>query len=79
MASELKNANTDSIQDDILFSVGSTSASSEMDILSHQIKANAKGLIDSGDYASALSVLNQLKQMLPNDSEIDELINLCNK
>ena len=55
------------------------SASSEMDILSHQIKANAKGLIDSGDYTSALSVLNQLKQMLPNDSEIDELINLCNK
>lgn len=46
----------------------------ELDILSRQIKNNAKAMIESGSYKQAQDILNQLKSMQPQDKEIDELL-----
>lgn len=49
------------------------SSSSEFEFLTIQAKQNIRNLIDSGNKEDAVSLLNELKELVPNDSELGVL------
>lgn len=49
----------------------------EFELLAESVKENAKALIAGKSTADALAVLTQLKALVPNDTEVDNLIKMC--
>lgn len=52
-------------------------ASGEFQVLARQIKARVYRLMEAGEYTAALSIIGQLKALLPGDEELDRLAVKC--
>lgn len=48
---------------------------SEFEIMAFTVKNNIKQMINSGNVKAAAAMLTELKQLCPNDPEVDELLN----
>ncbi len=63
------------VADKVSHSTKNTSA--EMALLGQQVKGQARALIDAGDFNSAQSILLQLRNLLPDDEEIQKMLSEC--
>lgn len=56
---------------------GKLQPKTEFEILAENVKENAKTFIAKGNVQEAFAVLSQLKSLVPNDGEIDNLLKMC--